>query len=97
MTSPITTHVLDTSAGQPAQGIAVILEMESSEGWKELGRGTTDADGRVANLLPAGQLVARKYRLRFHIGPYFLARKISSFYPLVEITFEVADAAQQVQ
>jgi 5-hydroxyisourate hydrolase len=38
--SPITTHVLDTTRGKPAAGVAVILEMSTgADRWRELGRG----------------------------------------------------------
>ncbi|MFZ0735995.1 MAG: hydroxyisourate hydrolase [Candidatus Acidiferrales bacterium] len=94
MSSSITTHILDTSLGRPAQGVEVTLEMETSAGWETLGRGTSDADGRVSNLLAAGQLVPATYRLRFATGPYFLARRVVSFFPQVEITFLVQDAKQ---
>ena len=49
----LSTHVLDTSLGRPAAGIAVIAERREPSGtWSEVGRGETDADGRVANLAP---------------------------------------------
>jgi len=50
--SPITTHVLDTSQGCPGANILVRLEQQKSDGsWQELSSGTTDNDGRIANLL----------------------------------------------
>ena len=46
--SDITTHVLDTSAGRPAVGVPVLLEIQSSPGvWREISRGATDSDGRL--------------------------------------------------
>ena len=51
VTSPITTHVLDTSLGKPAAGVAVVLERQSGSTWHELGRGTTDVDGRNRSLM----------------------------------------------
>ena len=93
MSAPISTHVLDTSLGRPAQGVGVTLEIESGEGWRVIGRGATNSDGRAADLSP-GKLVAGKYRLRFDTAAYFSERNISSFYPSVEITFLVHDAAQ---
>ena len=94
MSRSITTHVLDTSAGRPAPGIAVVLEMNTEGAWKIAGRGTTDADGRVFSLLAEGKLVPGSYRLRFETGAYFASRHVATFYPNVEITFEVRDAAQ---
>ena len=62
--SAITTHVLDTYRGQPASGVPIILEVRSESGdWKEMGKGTTDSDGR-AKMLPPNMRVARGvYRL----------------------------------
>ena len=44
----ITTHVLDTAAGKPAQGVPVTLLVVGAAGeTTELGSAVTDADGRV--------------------------------------------------
>ena len=61
--SGITTHVLDTSRGRPAAGVPVVLERAVESGWAPLGRGTTDADGRVRDLLESAPADGR-YRLR---------------------------------
>jgi len=93
--SQITTHVLDTSAGRPAAGVPVILEIEKAGGgWKELSRGATDGDGRLAHLLAPGTLVAGNYRLTFDTQAYFQARRIESLYPLVTLIFQVRDAKE---
>jgi 5-hydroxyisourate hydrolase len=90
--SEITTHVLDTSVGRPATGVPVTLEArEGAAGWKQLVRGTTDADGRLRNLAPHS-LPAGIYRLIFDTRAYFDSRQIASFYPEVAIVFEVRDA-----
>jgi 5-hydroxyisourate hydrolase len=94
MIASITTHVLDTSIGQPAQGVAVTLEIESHNGWRVVGHGKTNSDGRATELLSGEKLIEGKYRLRFDTGAYFSARTISSFFPSVEITFLVRDPAQ---
>jgi 5-hydroxyisourate hydrolase len=89
--SPITTHVLDTSRGRPAAGVAVVLETRTDSGqWKQLGKGATDADGRVRDLLPAKYVItAGVYRLTFDTGGYYRGLKIDCFYPSVSIVFEV--------
>lgn len=89
--SPITTHVLDTSRGRPAAGIPVTLESRSNGEWKQIGRRRTDADGRVKDLLPAGQLDKGLYRLAFETAVYFRARKAKAFYPVIMVLFEVTD------
>jgi len=90
----ITTHILDTSRGRPAQGVAVVLEVRADAGWKILGQGRTDVDGRLKGLLPDDfDLKAGVYRLTFHTSDYFAAQRVESFYPEVMISFTVADAA----
>jgi 5-hydroxyisourate hydrolase/2-oxo-4-hydroxy-4-carboxy-5-ureidoimidazoline decarboxylase len=75
--SPITTHVLDTSLGCPAQGLPISLHrlMEGSQHMYDcLARGSTDADGRIGNLLPpAGWVAPGVYQMRFGTGAYLQA------------------------
>ncbi|MGB8508602.1 MAG: hydroxyisourate hydrolase [Pyrinomonadaceae bacterium] len=94
--SAITTHVLDISTGSPARGVRVALEIQTSEvGWKVIGDGETDADGRLKTLMPDGAaLSAATYRLTFDTGAYFSARGVEGFYPQVSIVFIVRDASQ---
>ena len=93
--SGITTHVLDTSRGQPAVGVAVTLEFEGDSGWQQIGRGVTDADGRARDLLPAAYtLAAGVYRLTFQTEAYFAAQKIEAFYREIVIVFTIRDPAQ---
>jgi 5-hydroxyisourate hydrolase len=93
--SAITTHVLDISRGRPADGVAVVLEFRSEQGWQVLGRGATDADGRLGSLLADDfKLAAGAYRLTFNTGEYFAARHVESFYAEVTISFTVRDASE---
>ena len=93
--SAITTHVLDTARGRPAAGIAVVLEKEQSGSWREIGRGVTDADGRVKALLASGTtLTAGVHRLTFATGAYFAGQKVATLYPEVKVVFEITDPAQ---
>jgi 5-hydroxyisourate hydrolase len=88
--SPITTHVLDTAQGCPARGLAVTLEVRSAKGrFQVLARGTTDTDGRVADLLPPGRITRGVYRLTFDTARYFRAGRGKGFYPSVSVLFEV--------
>ncbi len=80
--SGITTHVLDTSLGRPASGVAVRLERREGSAWIELGRGATDADGRCQNLLPEGtSLQPSVYRLSFDSAEYFGRRGAPTLLP----------------
>lgn len=86
----ITSHVLDTSTGQPASGLAVRLERSGSSA--PLASATTDADGRLRDWLPAGVAPGR-YRLVFETGAWFRAAGRDALYPEVIIDFEVQDGA----
>jgi len=94
--SAITTHVLDTSKGRPAAGVAVVLEFcGAGHDWRVVGRGHTDADGRLKNLLPGGvRLEPGSYRLTFDAGAYFRTQNVESFFPEVSLVFTVRDASQ---
>lgn len=91
--SAITTHVLDTSAGRPAEGLDVVLERQAhAEDWTFIGRGVTDANGRLHTLWPERTpFAAGRYRLVFHTGDYFERRRTPTFYPEVIVVFEAAD------
>ena len=88
MKSQITTHVLDTAVGRPAQGIQVSLQAGGEQGWREIATGTTDADGRVTDLGPE-RLEAGVYRIDFATGAWFEASGTPSFFPSVSLTFNV--------
>lgn len=91
----LSTHVLDTTRGRPASGIPVTLAAEGPGGWQELARGVTDADGRIASLLPANGPAApgATLRLRFLLLDYFAAQGVRAFYPQVDIVFSLQDTA----
>jgi 5-hydroxyisourate hydrolase len=89
----ITSHVLDTSVGRPASGVAVRLHAARDEGLELLGSSRTDGDGRVRDLL-AEIPAAGVYRLTFDTGSYFAAQGVTAFYPAVTIDFAVADPSQ---
>lgn len=93
MTSTVSTHVLDTAAGRPADGVWVRLEAATEQGWDLLGEGVTDEDGRVAELGPDA-LGAGVHRLTFGTGGYFARDGRESFFPEVSVTFEIADPDQ---
>ena len=62
----LTTHVLDTMHGRPADGMAVVLSGPNGE----IARGTTNKDGRCADLLQEA-LAPGRYALRFAVADYF--------------------------
>jgi 5-hydroxyisourate hydrolase len=94
--SGITTHVLDTSRGKPAAGVPIVLAKKNAAGgFDEIGRGATDADGRLRTLLAEGtRLEAGVHRLTFDTGAYFASLGVDGFYPSVDVVFVVRNPAE---
>ncbi|GAA3051446.1 hydroxyisourate hydrolase [Streptomyces glomeratus] len=71
-TASVSTHILDTSVGRPARGVAVRLSARPGReaDWQALGGSATDADGRCKDLpaLPEG---TTHVRLDFAVEAYF--------------------------
>ena len=88
----ITTHVLDTSIGEAAVGVTVILELRQASEWVPVGRGMTDGKGRTT-LTEGRTLALGTYRLTFDIATYHRGRGITTpFFPEVKVAFIVRDA-----
>jgi 5-hydroxyisourate hydrolase len=76
----LSTHVLDTTHGRPAAGVAIELRRGD-----EVLSATTDEDGRARLLeeTPVGE-----YELTFAVGDYFGER---AFLDRVPVRFSIAD------
>jgi len=94
----ISTHVLDTTRGAPAPGVAVELYAADGAGWRLVGAARTNADGRTDEPLLSGERVTSGvYELRFAAAEYFRAPGAPdggpAFLETVVIRFGVANAA----
>lgn len=89
----ISTHVLDTTAGRPAEGVLVKLERNvPGSGWTHIADSVTDASGRVGQLIPpTDHLHLGAYRIRFDVDTYFADQQLDTFFPQVSIEFEIRD------
>ena len=88
--SQLTTHILDTTNGKPAEGVRVFLFRHYSNEWKEVTIGTTNADGRIPKLVNDDIVLEEGiYKLKFETKEYFEKLAIMSFYPFVEISFYI--------
>ncbi|WP_105970000.1 hydroxyisourate hydrolase [Streptomyces geranii] len=91
-TASVSTHILDTSIGRPAAGVAVRLAARDGREaqWTSLGGSATDPDGRCKDLpaLPEG---TTHVRLDFEVEPYLELKQqqAGAFFPEVAITFAV--------
>lgn len=83
--SYVTAHVLDASAGRPAEGILIQLFEDSGQ---LVASEPTNSDGRVTELGP-DLLEPGHYQIKFKTGDYFAARAQDTFYPWVTVDFTV--------
>jgi 5-hydroxyisourate hydrolase len=94
----LTTHVLDTVNGRPADNVTIDLHaLDAGGAWRHLKQVTTNADGRTDRPLLAGaELQIGTYMLTFAIGGYFKACGAVAadppFLDLVPLRFSIADA-----
>jgi hydroxyisourate hydrolase len=84
----ISTHVLDTEHGWPAEGIRVSLyRLDVGDGPIRMTQALTDADGRIRDLLER-PLVAGEYRLEFEVGGE------DGFFRRIAVDVRIADAGR---
>ena len=85
----ISTHVLDTERGAPAQGVHVTLyRLDVAGAPIRMTQALTDGDGRIHDLLER-PLVAGDYRLEFDI-----AHEDGSFFTRVAIDLRITDTGR---
>jgi 5-hydroxyisourate hydrolase len=71
MAGYLTTHVLDTARGCPAEGITIALYRVSGNSHRKIAETVTNDDGRTdAPILPADQFKTGTYELVFFAGDY---------------------------
>ena len=95
----ITTHVLDVARGAPARGVPVKLERATggdlTKDWELIGEGETDLDGRCKTLIPDGvAFTPNAYRITFDTHAYARKNRLETFFPFVQIVFDVRDSSQ---
>jgi 5-hydroxyisourate hydrolase len=93
----LSTHVLDTSRGKPAQGVMIELSIWRNGRLEHVKAMATNADGRTDEPLLSGDLLeSGVYELTFHAGDYFRRAGVElgnpPFLDHVIIRFGVADA-----
>lgn len=90
----LSTHVLDTSKGQPAAGVRIVLKRDG----QVVAEAQTNRDGRTDRpLLEGAAFRAGAYELLFHVGDYFRGSGASladpSFLDVIPLHFRIADDA----
>lgn len=90
----LSSHILDINKGTPAADVKIRLsKLETkTDTWIQVAEKTTDINGRVKNFLPEdGTNHQGIYKLTYETAPYFEAQQQDTFYPFIEVVFEIKD------
>ena len=93
----LSTHVLDTQRGLPAEGVLIeFFELSGDAEPRLIASLTTNRDGRTDEPLIAGRpLPIGRYELRFHAGNYFVRQQVwqsdPPFLDVVPVRFALAE------
>ncbi len=90
----LSSHILDVTQGKPAPDVKISLSKQDKKGnWKVVDEKFTDENGRIKDFLKEDKGVNNYgiYKLTYFIEPYFKKLNQSSFYPFIEVVFEIKD------
>jgi 5-hydroxyisourate hydrolase len=92
----LSTHVLDTARGKPAEHLRLELFRMGGETREHLKSAVTNADGRTDEALFSGETIPTGvFQLEFHAGEYLRTRGLElpepAFLDVIVIRFGIAD------
>ncbi len=90
----LSSHILDISKGMPASDVKITLQKQiQGNQWQMLAEKQTDKNGRVSDFLPQDENSDHigVYKLTFCVEPYFQSQQMDTFYPYIEVIFEIKD------
>ena len=89
----LSSHILDVSKGSPATGVTIQLEKynEQTKNWVWVDKKITDSNGRITNFLPTKNSNIGIFKLTYFTTEYFKRSNIESFYPFIEVVFQIKD------
>ena len=92
-TFQLSSHILDISKGMPASDVRIRLEKleTNKKAWSIIEEKVTDANGRISDFLSNERSNEGIYKLTFLTADYFKNQNIESFYPFIEVVFEIKD------
>ena len=92
-TYQLSSHILDVSKGQPAPGVTIKLEKltQKNNKWSVVAEKKTDENGRVPDFLPSDKSNLGIYKLTYFTKDYFQKQGTESFYPFIDVVFEIKD------
>ncbi len=90
----LSSHILDITKGKPAPGVKIMLsKQDKNEKWSKIDEKLTDENGRITDFLKEENGVNHQgiYKLTYYTAPYFKSLGQKSFYPFIEVVFELKD------
>ena len=90
----LSSHILDISQGKPAPNVKIALsKQDKNQTWVLIDEKYTDNNGRIKDFLKEESNKNNNgvYKLTFYITPYFEKLKQKTFYPFIEVVFEIKD------
>ncbi|MDP2161145.1 MAG: hydroxyisourate hydrolase [Flavobacterium sp.] len=92
-TYQLSSHILDISKGLPASGVTIQLEKmnEKNKKWTFVDEKITDKNGRISDFLSSEKNNNGIYKLTYFTSDYFKENNTESFYPFIEVVFQITD------
>ena len=90
----LSSHILDISQGKPSPNVKIALsKQDKNQTWVLIDEKYTDNNGRIKDFLKEESNKNNNgvYKLTFYITPYFEKLKQKTFYPFIEVVFEIKD------
>lgn len=89
----LSSHILDVSKGSPAKDVSIKLEKynEQNKMWSFVEEKKTDSNGRITDFLNSEKSNLGIYKLTYYTSEYFKRENIESFYPFIEVIFQIKD------
>ncbi|PRY50808.1 5-hydroxyisourate hydrolase [Arcticibacter pallidicorallinus] len=89
----LSSHILDVSKGSPASGVKIRLEQycKQKNKWSFVDEKITDKNGRITKFLSAEKKNRGIYKLTYYTSDYFKRSNTESFYPFIEVVFQIKD------
>ena len=90
----LSSHILDITQGKPATNVKISLsKQDENEKWIKIDEKFTDENGRIKDFLKEEKGVDHHgiYKLTYYTEPYFKGLGQQSFYPFIEVVFELKD------
>ncbi|MEO6903022.1 MAG: hydroxyisourate hydrolase [Bacteroidia bacterium] len=94
-TYQLSSHILDITQGKPAANVKISLSKQDKSGnWSSIDEKFTDENGRIKNFLKEEKGVNNQgiYKLTYYTAPYLKGLGQESFYPFIEVVFELKDS-----